>query len=44
MRMQLDVACESAWCRLNLSAIFGCVLNRCYKGAGRCDGLIESWP
>lgn len=31
--------------KLNLSsAIFGCVLNRCYKGAGRCAGLIESWP
>lgn len=31
--------------KLNLnSAIFGCVLNRCYKGAGRCEGLIESWP
>lgn len=29
--------------KLNLSsAIFGCVLNRCYKRAGRCEGLIEN--
>lgn len=31
--------------KLNLnSAIFGCALNRCCKGTGRCEGLIEKRP